>query len=47
MALKPGMQVDSGQGETVGTTEKIDHGCIKNNPFPDPENLKDIFVKRS
>ena len=47
MALKPGMQVDSGQGEIVGTTEKIDHRCTKNNPCPDPEKLKDIFVKEA
>ena len=45
MALKPGMQVDSGQGEIVETTEKIDHRYIKNNPCTDPEKLKDIFEK--
>ena len=44
MALKPGMQVDSRQGKIIGTTDVIYYKYVKENPNPDPEKLKDIFV---
>ena len=47
MSLKPGMQVDSRQGLIIGTTEKIDYQYVKQNPNPDPEKLKEIFIKEA
>ena len=44
MGLKPGMQVDSRQVKVIGTTHNIDYKYIKENPNPDPGELKDIFI---
>ena len=47
MALKPGIQVDSRQGLVIGTTDKIDYKYVKENQKPDPETLKEIFIKEA
>ena len=47
MALKPGMAVDSRQGLIIGTTEKIDHKYVQENPNPDSDKLKEIFIKEA
>ena len=47
MALKPGMAVDSRQGFIIGTTEKIYHKYVQENPNPDSDKLKEIFIKEA